>query len=126
MSHLELSWVGSRVSQVAFDFAVTIRGADDSELRVECAFHLSGTDFPSLDVDPAATREMAGHLIQLLQRGILTSEVDEKGALHASFEGGVELFVPVDPAYEAWTYVGGDGSRVVATPGGGRTVWSTR
>lgn len=60
----------------------------------------------------------------LVGRTVVTGEVDDRGGLHITFDGGTALEVQADPEYEAWNVAGPRGSLVVSMPGGQLGIWS--
>lgn len=118
-----MSWVGTEVTQVVFDYAVTLRTSDGSELRIESEFSLRLADGSSLKIKPPQVGDAARLLVQLFGRHVRCSDVIEDGVLFITFDSGVGLRILPSSVYEAWTFVGGDGRRLVANPAGGLTEW---
>lgn len=61
---------------------------------------------------------------ELVGRTVETAEVDHKGALSVTFEGGSHVRVEPDPDYEAWNVSGPNGALVVSMPGGELSIWT--
>lgn len=121
---MDLDLVSCGVEQFDSEYAITLRLSDGSEVRIETKFELR---CPSQEVavfDPQNLDSGQGLLGALLGRAVDRATADEvTGFLAVVFADGVGLDVAADPDYEAWSFVGRDGSRLVSLPGGGLSRW---
>jgi hypothetical protein len=122
---LVLRLEGQRVTKVCFDYAVTLATESGFELRLETLFVIHDPDDEQASVDPEAPRELAAHVLEILQQLIDSADVEPSGALTVRFVDGHEIVVPPHPEFEAWSVVGPSGQRVVCLPGGGFSEWSS-
>jgi hypothetical protein len=75
------------------------------------------------EIDPDVPGEL-NRVISFVGYVITGSSVEESGALNLDLEGGVHIHVEPDRDYEAWTFAGPRGEKVVCGPGGRMSIWS--
>lgn len=115
------------VTQVRFDYAVTLLTDDGTQLRVESRFALrESASGDSLFVDPERAGPYASKIVALLGKRIVESVIEPGGSIEIEFEGGINLRVEPDAHYEAWDLNVGDGSKAVCLPGGGLAIWDPK
>lgn len=73
-------------------------------------------------VSPEALTTSAAVLLGLLHQPVSDAVVEVDGSLRLEV-GTATVTVPPADAFEAWTYVGDDGRRVVCMPGGRLATW---
>jgi hypothetical protein len=92
------------------------------EIRIEGKFSLSGQGMHyEIDPDRAAELDQVTSLVGYVIEG---TSVEESGALNLDLEGDVHIHVEPDVQYEAWTFSGPRGEKVVCGPGGIMSCWS--
>ena len=123
---MDLGLAGQKVVSTEFGYTAAIVVSGGSEIRVESAFTLRAEDgdrrlTPGADVEEGAARHgvVVGHVVA-------AATADDRGELRVDLDGGMRLVVEPDRDYEAWTFAGADGTKVVCRPGGGLAVWSPR
>ncbi len=62
-------------------------------------------------------------LLPLLKGEVTTADIDPNGRLSITL-GGATVLCGSDPDYEAWSYDGRHGEKVVCTPGGDLAIWN--
>jgi hypothetical protein len=62
-------------------------------------------------------------LLPLLNDEVTAVDIDPSGRLSLTL-GGATVWCGSDPDYEAWTYDGRHGEKVVCTPGGDLAIWN--
>ncbi len=62
-------------------------------------------------------------LLPLLNEDVTAADIDSSGRLSVTL-GGVTVRCGSDRDYEAWSYDGRHGEKVVCTPGGDLAIWS--
>lgn len=119
---MELGLEGRTVTQARAGFTVSLDLGADNEVRVETDFVMRTADgdrhfsLGAESVDQAA-------LDSLLGQEVTSAVVGESGALFLAFGDGVSLRVEPHDVYEAWTFAGPGGRKVVCMPGGELAVW---
>jgi Family of unknown function (DUF6188) len=115
--------VGCVVGQVAFDFKVTLSLASqdgiyaqrvDALLAIESDFTVTQHS-ESSDVSPGERRNYPAAL-PLLHQTVTDAAVDDDGSLSLSLTGGLEVHVPRDDHYEAWSLAGNGVTEWIAGP----------
>jgi hypothetical protein len=121
---MDLDLAGRKVVSTEFGYTAAIVFSGGSEIRAESAFTLRAEDgdhrlTPGADVGEGAARlgAVVGHVV-------VVATADDSGELRVDLEGGMRLLIEPDRDYEAWTFAGPDGTKVVCRPGGGLAVWS--
>jgi Family of unknown function (DUF6188) len=110
--------VGSVLTQLRLDFAVSFVFEDESCLRIETPFELErGTDVSR--VLPDSVGDAAAALVLLLGGQVEAVEMTNDGRLWFRFLTGDTIRIAADDAYEAWSLVEADGSQWICLPGGG-------
>jgi hypothetical protein len=120
--------VGGTVAQCRVDYAFTlvVDGSQGSfEVRIEQPFELLGgvDDGPmslSWEGDPTAL----GPALAVLHAELDEALAFKDGRLELRLGYGGRLRVPASDEFEAWTFAGPDGLRLVSMPGGELGVWS--
>lgn len=121
---MDLDLASFRVEQFDPEPAITLRLSEGSEVQIETKFEFTCPDQQVAVLDPQNLDSEQGLLDALLGRAIDQATADEvTGSLAVIFANGVRLDVAADPDYEAWSFVGRDGSYVVSLPGGGLSRW---
>jgi hypothetical protein len=118
---MDLGLAGQTAIGHDFGYTVAVEFSGGFEVRVESGFvlHVDGADHPitpGRDTDEPFVAALAG-------RVVARAGADDRGTLHISFQDGALMLADADPDFEAWTVAGPDGFKVVATPGGGLSVW---
>ena len=62
-------------------------------------------------------------LLPLLNGEVTAVDIDSRGGLSFTL-GGATVWCRSDPDYEAWSYDGRKGEKVVCTPGGDLAIWN--
>ena len=113
--------VGAVVTQLRFDYGVTIALGDDVALRIETGFELTAPDTEPVLLDPEHDLGRMGSLL-LLHRTTVTA--DTSGDLSLAFSDGSALRCWPDDRFEAWKLSFADGRLYVCLPGGDVSVWA--
>ncbi|WP_336032392.1 DUF6188 family protein [Geodermatophilus sp. FMUSA9-8] len=95
---------------------------DGSLLTLACPVAVAGRSGPR--VEPT-TLDGVALLHPWLRTTARDAGVDVTGALSFTV-GPTRLRCAPDPSYEAWTYDGPGGAKVVCMPGGGLAIWGAR
>jgi len=127
MGSVNLGIVGQSVERVSFDYAVTLLTDDGAEIRIETVFSLRAPSGESVVVDPSQPGRGAELMMASILHNMITGvAVDEEvGSLVLDLMNGARLEVAPSESYEAWTFTGDHGLRVVAQPGGGVSTWGS-
>jgi hypothetical protein len=115
---------GHRVSRVSFDHAISLLTDGGAQLTFETEFEMCGVWNSSVvQVVPEAAAEQAPALLSLLLReSIHAAQFYSDGVLELR-AGAVLLRTSPHEQYEAWTFAGPGGEKVVCLPGGGVATW---
>ncbi|HWF52192.1 MAG TPA: DUF6188 family protein [Solirubrobacteraceae bacterium] len=109
-----------------YGFVLIINGEDDDafELRIEQPFVLA-LAVAGLEVrlDPQGDPTALAPALSLLHADLVDATAFEDGRLVVRFAGGNELRVSSSGDYQAWTFAGPYGLRVVSIPGGELRIW---
>lgn len=108
---------GLAVTQVAFDFAVSITLNAEAVLRIESPFRINGQL-----VDPEGETSQLAPALALVRATARSGWADDNGSLEMTFDGGRRIEVPPGDAYESWQYAG-DRDLLVSRPGGDLGHW---
>ena len=73
---------------------------------------------PGREADAATVAQLSGRIVSL-------ARADDAGRLSIEVADGTRLVATPDCAFEAWTFAGPDGLKVVCGPGGELSVWSS-
>lgn len=123
---MNLGIVGQSVERVSFDYAVTLLTDGGAEIRIETAFSLRAPSGESVVVDPSQPGRGTELVISILHNMITGVTVEEQvGSLVLDLMNGARLEVAPTESYEAWTFTGDHGLRIVAQPGGGVSMWGS-
>jgi hypothetical protein len=101
-----------------YGFVLIINGDDDAfELRIEQPFVLA---LPGLELrlDPQGDPRALAPALSLLHAEVVDATAFADGRLVVRFAGGNELRVSASSDYQAWTFAGPYGLRLVSIPGG--------
>jgi uncharacterized protein DUF6188 len=123
---MDLGLRGKSLQSVQIEYAVRMQLSDVYFIVIESPFRfkIHGDSFSlSPDEEPDAARQP---LRQLIGHTIEEATADAAGALHVIFEGGAQLTVEPDAAYEAWSVSAPDGALIVSTPGGKVAIWKSQ
>jgi Family of unknown function (DUF6188) len=124
---MQLEIAGQQLVHVYFDYGLILRSDHQAEIRISTKYAIQVPGEPEEFFDPELTESpMPGELAGLRQQVTEAVADEETGSLAIRLENGVQVHVPPDKRYEAWTFSDPSGSRVVALPGGGLAVWSAR
>ena len=74
--------------------------------------------------DPGQLGADAGGVVAVLHETVADALADDGGNLVLDFVNGLRITVGYDESYEAWTFAGPDGRKLVAQAGGGVSEWS--
>jgi hypothetical protein len=103
-------------------YSLSLETNQGFEIRIEGTFSLNGRDM-HYEIDPDRAAEL-DQVISLVGYVIEGAFVEESGALNLDLEGDVHIHVEPDKQYEAWTFAGPRGEKVVCGPGGIMSCWS--
>lgn len=107
---------GQTLTQLRFDYAVTLLGSDGDRLRIEAPITVRVAGFDALvRADDCATS--GAIMLGLLHQVCVSAGLADDATLTMTFENGDHLIVHPDPDYEAWSLNRADGSMLVAGPG---------
>jgi hypothetical protein len=113
------------VTQVRFDFAVSIHTLHGAVIRVQNDFLVSHPDvepvFVSIDDLDTAARPMMRLFGQVLD----SVEANDDGSLALTFASGARIDVAPSAVLEPWSLTTASGELLVGLPGGGAAVCST-
>jgi Family of unknown function (DUF6188) len=123
MVPMRLAVVGSSVTRLCFDHALTILTSSNYEFRFETTstFDLAGAGLVAFE--PESPSEVAAKLLMLLDMEVTNAVADDSGFLRLQFGKNAELAAGPHDEYEAWTMSGPDGERIICKPGGGIATW---
>lgn len=111
------------ISQVAFDYGVTLRTEEGTELRIEGRFDLTTGGTTTEVVDPSDAALHAAPLVRQLHRRVTAAKVLDGGGFEYRIGNDFLILVHPGSEFEAWTYNGSDGSKAVGMPGGDVAPW---
>jgi hypothetical protein len=123
---MDLGLAGQKVVSTESGYTAGIEFSGGSEIRVETAFTLGTDDGEHRFAPGERVEQAAARLGELVGRVVVAATAGDGGVLQIDFEGGTRLLAEPDPDYEAWTFAGPDGTKVVCQPGGGLAVWSAQ
>ncbi|WP_410810389.1 DUF6188 family protein [Micromonospora sp. 067-2] len=120
---------GCRVDRTAFDYQVRLSLSAlapaghrvDAELVIETSFLLLDPSGQRHELEPDTGASLAP-VLELFSQTISSVEIRGKGALHLTFDSGIELHVGPDHIYESW-HLTGIGVDPVTVGPGGETDW---
>lgn len=133
-AHGDIERANALLASIAGGEFTTLLASYTVQLHIECegvtrpiqtgqAFTLHGPDGDCV-VDPEDNPQSVAHLLPLLRKARVSSvKVTEPATLNVEFDTGHSFSVPANDHYEAWDVAGSDGSFIVATPGGGLSIW---
>jgi Family of unknown function (DUF6188) len=111
------------IMRVYFDYAITFVTSGGGEFRAENTVTVSMPGGSSSDIEPGSAGPGAEVILSLLHQKLRAASADERGCLELTFASGAKVRVESDAQYEAWTYAGPDGVKVVSMPGGELATW---
>ena len=120
---MKLGLEGQTIDAISLDFAVTIRTNAAAVLRIGTGLVIHGPGGSMATVQADDVGPTSSSLVGILHRTITSAEVDDDGTFRLTLEPELHVEVRPDDDYEAWTYNGADGQKLVALPGGGLAVW---
>lgn len=106
--------------RVGFDVQLVV---DAGILQIESQATLS-VDGQTVVMSASGDPTRAAAALSLLRTTVGDVQL-EGGILRAHFSSGALLEVEPDEQYEAWSWTGSDGGRVVCMPGGELAVWGS-
>ena len=120
----DLGACGAPIIRIAFDHGLVVTTEDAAELRIEGAFLLRQAH-GVLRIDPGEGRPAVPGRWDDPPDGefLMTAAADRHGMLSVGFNTGWRLRVPPDEQFEAWTFTGASGEKVVCMPGGELAIW---
>jgi hypothetical protein len=116
--------VGTVVTQLRFDYGVTIALGDDVSLRIETPFELTAADAEPVLLDPERDLGRMGSLLLLHRTAVTAFSADTSGDLEVAFSDGSAVRCRPDERFEAWKLSFADGRLYVCLPGGDVSVWA--
>jgi hypothetical protein len=123
---MDLGFAGQKVIATEFGYTVRVEFSGGYEIRIETALMLRASDGDH-QITPGEGAEDGAALVDHLVGQVVTAAIaDADGGLRVDFEGGARLLAGADPDYEAWTFAGPGGAKVVSLPGGGLSVWGAQ
>lgn len=123
---MDLGFRDRALNAIEIDFTILLSFDGGYEIRIESEFWLFDSDGKyriAPDPDFVST---AARLQGLSGTVALTSIAEETGRLRIDFVNGAAILVHPDKHYEAWTFAGPDGAKVISIPGGELAVWNAR
>ena len=120
---MRLAIVGSSVTRVCFDYALTIFTSSDYELRIETKSTIKVADKGPTSFEPEDPAAVASKLLSLVGMEVSEAMAIETGLLMLRFDMNAELLAEPHVEYEAWSLSGPGGERVVCMPGGELAIW---
>lgn len=121
---MDLGLSGKVLQSMELEYTLVLHLSDDYFIAISSTLSVE-VGGASIDLSPEEdSKESFEPIRELLGRTVETAEVDPKGALSVTFEGGTRLRVDPDPAYEAWNVSGPNGALVVSMPGGELAIWN--
>jgi hypothetical protein len=116
---------GSSVERVSFDYSITLLMDPRAEISLSTTFVLTTSSGDTQSVDPEHAESAASAVLAQLHQTIVSHTVDETtGQLSLHLSNGAQIDIATNSTYEAWTFAGPKGYKVVARPGGGVTAWT--
>jgi hypothetical protein len=116
--------VGAIVTQLRFDYGVTLALDASTHLRIETTFELVTPDGVATTLDPEQDLDRMGALLPLHRTRVAEFAADTSGDLAITFSDGSVLRCRPDDRHEAWALSLADGRLYVCTPGGEVAVWA--
>ncbi len=113
------------VTQLKFDYAVTIDLGIYRAFRLESPFVFYSAGGTRHEIDPEGNPEEVAPCLLMNRATVRSAKARLDGRLEIDFKGGMRCLVPPGEAYEAWNYAGPDGLLIVSIPGGDLTIWSS-
>lgn len=113
------------VTQVRFDFAVSIVTLHGAVIRVQGDFLVSHPGAEPVFVAIEDLVPGARPVMQLFGQVLESAEVSDEGALALVFQSGARLDVSPDAALEPWSVNSASGELLVGLPGGGAAVYNS-
>ncbi len=121
---MDLRIANQVVQQISFDYAITLRTDDGSQIRIETEFSIQDMEGRSIAIDPSGAGDSCTDVLSLLHETITDAAADEgTGSLSLTFGNGSLARADAHDSYEAWTFDGPRGFKCVALPGGGLSWW---
>jgi hypothetical protein len=119
----QLPLAGRVVSQVCFDFAVTLR-FENVTIRIEQPFVLESQDGSRQVVEVGREGASVCRALDVLHLQVSEGWASEDGRLEVNYTNGLRLTVPDYYDYEPWQLNGPGGLLIVSTPNGKLAIWS--
>lgn len=123
---VNLDLAGQSIMRVYFDYAITLITSGGGELRIANTVTVSGAEGLPLSIEPASAGPGAEAILRLLHQTLTAATADESGRLDLTLDTGITVRVEADAQYEAWTYAGPHGRKVVSLPGGELATWAMK
>jgi hypothetical protein len=113
----------AEVTQMKFDFSITLVFSTDVELRISQPFHLIGPQGTSF-LDPEEDAVLLSPCLEMTRARVTSVAVSPTGTLTLGFANSLILEVEASPDFEAWEWTAPGGVLAVCRPGGELTTWS--
>jgi Family of unknown function (DUF6188) len=121
---MDLGFAGQKVTATEFGYAVRVAFSGGYEIAIEVGFTLRTSDGDHRITPGENAQRDAALLDELIGQVAILAAAGDDGGLRVDLDGGAGLLAGADPDYEAWTFAGPGGMKVVCLPGGGLSVWS--
>jgi hypothetical protein len=113
------------VTQVRFDFAISIHTLHGAVIRVQNDFLVSQPDLEPLFVAIDDLDMAARPMMRLFGQVLDWAEANDDGSLALLFTSGTRIDVAPGTIDEPWSISTPSGELLVGLPGGGSTVYTT-
>lgn len=113
---------GQDVTQLRFDFAVTLMFEGGQILRIETPFTVKSDGHSDL-VNPEGGVSDIAPALALARTTVESGTAGTDGSLRMTFSNGFEISVPPGDEYESWQFSGQSGLLVVSLPSGELGFW---
>lgn len=110
------------VTQLRFDFAVTLIFEEHFHVRMEGVIVLSPGGSGSV-IEAEGDVDQLVPLLRLKTATVREGLAFKDGRLELTFTDGSRLVAPAGQAYESWQLAGPHGLLIVSVPDGGLTIW---
>jgi Family of unknown function (DUF6188) len=124
---MDLGFEGQALEAVKVDYTVGLEFSHGYYIRVENDFVLTVRGIQSPISPENDSADSTTERLQPLASETVTSAVaHDNGILVLTFANAATLQVEPDAQYEAWTFAGPKGAKVVCMPGGELAIWSPK
>lgn len=124
---MDLGFKGQALEAVKVDYTVGFEFSHGYYVRVENDFVVTIRDIqfrisPENDSADSTTERLQ----PLVSETVTSAVAHDSGTLVLTFANAASLQVEPDTHYEAWTFAGPKGAKVVCMPGGELAIWSPK